>query len=152
MNLYTQIRDAAESAAGYAHRHSKAGNHDFASLMSRFATKLHELASEAKHLPDAARGGPDRPERPGMSIGSVPGTDWTDDIIANGRRHIVVAGQKEVVEYALHAVLEGQVEYVRADIANGLLEMLKASNEWIPDDTELHEANAAVIAKAESTA
>ena len=87
-----------------------------------------------------------------MSIGSVPGTDWTDDIIANGRRRIVVAGQKDVVEYALHAVLEGQVEYVRADIANGLLEMLKASNEWIPDDTELHEANAAVIAKAESTA
>ena len=58
MNLYTQIRGAAQSAARIAHEHSKAGNHDHASLMSRFATKLHELASEAKHLPDAAHGGP----------------------------------------------------------------------------------------------
>ena len=60
MNLYRQIRDAAESAARIAHEHSKVGNHDHAGLMSHFAAKLHELAIEAECLSDEAHGDPTR--------------------------------------------------------------------------------------------
>ena len=42
----------------------------------------------------------------------------------------------------------GSTAYVRADLYEEAVEALKASNEWIPEDTELHAANAAVIAKA----